>query len=313
MSEANELHPGHWAATTPEKPAIIMAESGDSMTYAELEDAANRLSHVFSDAGFKPGDHIAFCMENRLEYLAIMWGAHYAGLYYTAISSRLTTEELAYIIEDSGSRAFLTTPYIAKSLVGLDDVLAKLDIRLSVGGDLPGFERYEDAIAAASNEPLLNRVEAQPMLYSSGTPGRPKGVKPRMSGDPLGKGEALTTLIQFLFGGTNESVYVSPAPLYPRTALSQCAASLLHTVPSIGRDHRRSREVRRRRLPCGDRKVRRDPQSMGPDDVRSHAQARRCGSRAIRPLQSRLRNPRRSALPYRHQGEDDGMVGPDHS
>jgi acyl-CoA synthetase (AMP-forming)/AMP-acid ligase II len=222
MSEANELHPGHWAATTPEKPAIIMAESGDSMTYAELEDAANRLSHVFSDAGFKPGDHIAFCMENRLEYLAIMWGAHYAGLYYTAISSRLTTEELAYIIEDSGSRAFLTTPYIAKSLVGLDDVLAKLDIRLSVGGDLPGFERYEDAIAAASNEPLLNRVEAQPMLYSSGTTGRPKGVKPRMSGDPLGKGEALTTLIQFLFGGTNESVYVSPAPLYHSAPLRYC-------------------------------------------------------------------------------------------
>ena len=222
MAEADDLHPGTWAAKTPDKPAIIIAESGETVTYAELEDAANRLSRLFRAAGIQTGDHIAFCMENRPEYLPILWGAHYAGLYYTAISSRLTTEELAYILEDSGSRAFLTSPYMAESIAGLGDTLSKLEIRLSVGGDLPGFDRYEDALAAQPSNPLPDRLEALPMLYSSGTTGRPKGVKPKMTGDPLGRGEGLTALIRMLFGAKEDSVYLSPAPLYHSAPLRYC-------------------------------------------------------------------------------------------
>ncbi len=227
----NSWHPGTWAERTPDKPAVIMLNSGDGtttaqMSYAELEDAANRLSRLFSEAGLKPGDHIAFCMENRIEYLAILWGAHYAGLYYTAVSSRLTQEELGYIIQDSGSRAFLSSPYMAESVAGLGDILNGLEIKLSVGGDLPGFERYEEAIAKHSSEPLADRVEALPMLYSSGTTGRPKGVKPTLTGDPLGAGEGLTGLIRVLFGGTNESVYLSPAPLYHSAPLRYCTQFL---------------------------------------------------------------------------------------
>ncbi len=226
MTEAPALYPGTWAAKTPDKPAVIMASSGESMSYAELDDAANRLAQVFRSAGFEPGDHIAFCMENRPEFLAILWGAHYAGLYYTAISSRLTAEELGYVISDSGSRALLSSPYMAESLRGLDDVLSKLEIRLSVGGSLPGFESYEEAIAAASPDPLTNRIEAQPMLYSSGTTGRPKGVKPRFTGEPLGTGEGLTAMVQFLFGGSDSSVYLSPAPLYHSAPLRFCTQFL---------------------------------------------------------------------------------------
>jgi acyl-CoA synthetase (AMP-forming)/AMP-acid ligase II len=222
MSDENLLYPGTWADRTPEKPAVIIAETGESMSYAELEDAANRLARVFHDAGIKPGDHIAFCMENRLEYLPIMWGAHYAGLYYTAISSRLTTEELGYILKDSGSRAFVTSPYMSDSIVDLDEVLEKLEIRLSVGGDLPGFERYEDAIAGASKEPLPDRLEAAPMLYSSGTTGRPKGIKPALAGVPLGRGDGLTEFVEDVYGGSNESVYLSPAPLYHGGPLRFC-------------------------------------------------------------------------------------------
>ena len=222
----NGLHPGTWAERTPDKPAVIMAESGASMSYRELDDAANRLSRLFFEAGLRPGDHVAFCMENRLEYLAILWGAHYAGLYYTAISSRLTTEELGYIIEDSGSRAFLASPYMADSLAGLGEVLDGLEIKLAVGGRIPGFESYEEAIARQSPAPLENRVEALPMLYSSGTTGRPKGVKPVLTGDPLGAGEGLTGLVRFLFGGNDSSVYLSPAPLYHSAPLRYCTQFL---------------------------------------------------------------------------------------
>lgn len=222
----NPWHPGTWAERTPDKPAVVMAGSGESISYRELEDVANRLSRVFREAGLQPGDHVAFCMENRIEYLPILWGAHYAGLYYTAISSRLTTEELGYILEDSGSRAFLTSPYMAESVAGLGDALAGVPTRLAVGGDLPGFERFEDAIGKQPATPLTDRVEALPMLYSSGTTGRPKGVKPALTGDPLGAGEGLTVLIRMLFGGTDDSVYLSPAPLYHSAPLRYCTQYL---------------------------------------------------------------------------------------
>jgi acyl-CoA synthetase (AMP-forming)/AMP-acid ligase II len=218
----NPNHPGTWAALTPDKPAVIMASNGESMTYAELEDKANRLSQLFHAAGLRPGDHMAFCMENRLDYLAILWGAHYAGLYYTAIRSRLTTEELGYILEDSGSRAFITSPYKAKDVAGLGDVLEKIETKLVVGGELDGFEDFEAAIAKFDPTPLPDRMEAQPMLYSSGTTGRPKGVKPAFPGTPLGAGDGMTMMTQFLFGGSSDSVYLSPAPLYHAAPLRYC-------------------------------------------------------------------------------------------
>jgi acyl-CoA synthetase (AMP-forming)/AMP-acid ligase II len=222
----NALYPGTWAKRTPDKPAVVMAESGESISYAQLDDVANRLSRLFYEAGLRPGDHVAFCMENRVEYLAVLWGAHYAGLYYTAVSSRLTTEELGYIIQDSNSRAFITSPYMAESVAGLADVLAGLEIKLSVGGELPGFDSFEEALATQSPEPLADRVEGLPMLYSSGTTGRPKGVKQPLTGAPLGKGEALIALIAGLFKGTQDSVYLSPAPLYHSAPLRYCTQFL---------------------------------------------------------------------------------------
>ena len=223
MSEQPEFYPGTPAARTPNKPAVVMASSGEVVSYAELDEMANRLSQLFRAAGLEPGDHMAFCMENRAEYLPIMWGAHYAGLFYTAISSRLTTEEIAYIIEDSGSKAFITSPYKSEALDGLSEVLGRLDVRLSVGGALPGFEPFEEAIARFPAEPLENRTEAVPMLYSSGTTGRPKGVKPGIPEAPLGQGEGLTQMMTLLFGATADSVYLSPAPLYHSAPLRFCA------------------------------------------------------------------------------------------
>ncbi len=114
------MYPGVHASTTPDKAAIVMADGGESMTYAELDAYAHRLANLFQAHGLEPGDHVALCMENRLEFLPILWGAHYAGLYYTAISSRLTAGEMAYIIGDCGARAYVTSPYKAAEAAALD-------------------------------------------------------------------------------------------------------------------------------------------------------------------------------------------------
>ncbi|MFT6549890.1 MAG: acyl-CoA synthetase (AMP-forming)/AMP-acid ligase II, partial [Acidimicrobiales bacterium] len=112
MTDENSLqYPGRWAAEFPDRPAIVMTGSGETMTYGELDAEANRISRLFRSLGIQAGDHVAFCLENRIEFLAVAWGAHYAGLYYTAISSRLTADEIAYIVDDCGARAFVTSPY----------------------------------------------------------------------------------------------------------------------------------------------------------------------------------------------------------
>jgi long-chain acyl-CoA synthetase len=210
------MFPGSFAATTPDKPAVIMAGTGQVITYAELDAEANRLSRVLRAAGLQVGDHVALCLENHPRYLSIIWGAHYAGLVYTAMSSRLTTEEMAYILEDCGAQAFVTSAYKADQAAALLDKMPAVKVRLMLDGAIDGFEPYEAVIDAQPPTPLdEDRVEGQDMLYSSGTTGQPKGVKVALPGAPLGEAaDSVAVLEQLLFGVNEETVYLSPAPMY---------------------------------------------------------------------------------------------------
>jgi acyl-CoA synthetase (AMP-forming)/AMP-acid ligase II len=218
------MYPGAHAEERPDSPAIIMAGSGEVVSYASLDDEANRLARVFHDAGLRPGDHVALCMENHPRFLAICWGAHYAGLIYTALSSRLTTEEMEYIIENCEARAFITSPYKreqAQALVRSPSMKA-VSLRLMVDDPISGYESYEDAIAKVSAAPLPDRIAGFDMLYSSGTTGRPKGVLRSFGRRPLETAGSTITGLVGLFGMTGDSVYLSPAPLYHAAPLRYC-------------------------------------------------------------------------------------------
>ena len=221
------MFPGSFAATAPDRPAVIMATSGEVLTYAELDAEANRLSHVLRAAGLQPGDHVALCLENSARFLPAIWGCHYAGLYYTAMSSRLTTEEMAYILEDCGAQALITSSYKADQAAALRDQMPGVSLRLMLDGAIDGYDAYEDALAAQPPTPLDEaRVEGQDMLYSSGTTGRPKGVKVPLPDAPLGEGaDGVTGLAQLLFSADESTVYLSPAPLYHAAPLRFCRAT----------------------------------------------------------------------------------------
>ncbi|KAA0232413.1 MAG: Long-chain-fatty-acid--CoA ligase [Acidimicrobiales bacterium] len=216
------MFPGAQLDERGDEPAYIMATSGSVITYRDLDEEANRLSRVFRAAGMQPGDHVAFCLENHPHFLAIAWGAHYAGLYYTAISSRLTPPEVAYIVNDCGARAFITSRHMAE--VGADIIAEtpRVELRLVLDGPLPGHEPYEQVVAEASPTPLDNRLEGMDMLYSSGTTGRPKGVKVPLPGKALGTPGPLQLLLEGLFGISSDTVYLSPAPLYHAAPLRFC-------------------------------------------------------------------------------------------
>jgi long-chain acyl-CoA synthetase len=84
------MYPAVHAKATPDKPAYIMARSGQIVTYKELDDRSNQCAQLFRSLGLVPGDCIALCMENHPRFLEICWAAQRSGLYYSAISSRLT-------------------------------------------------------------------------------------------------------------------------------------------------------------------------------------------------------------------------------
>jgi acyl-CoA synthetase (AMP-forming)/AMP-acid ligase II len=220
------MHPGVHVAAHPDKPAVIMGSNGAVTTFAELDAAANRLSRLLYDGGLRPGDHVAFCMENHPRYLEVAWGCHYAGLIYTACSSRLTSGELSYILSDSGARAFITSHYKAEQAAEIREMNPDIPVRLMLDGAIDGYEDYEAAVAAHPPTPLPDRVAGTDMLYSSGTTGLPKGVAREFVPTPLDTaGGSVTPLLTLLFGMTSESIYLSPAPLYHSAPLRFCMSA----------------------------------------------------------------------------------------
>ncbi|HET6950435.1 MAG TPA: AMP-binding protein [Acidimicrobiales bacterium] len=216
------MFPGSYAETTPDKPAVIMARGGQSITYRELDAEANRVSHLFRSLGLRPGDHVAFCLENHPRFFALAWGALYAGLVHTPMSSRLTTEEMAYIIGDCGARAFVTSAYKRDQAGELAGLVGDMPLYM-MDGTADGYASWEEAVAAQPDTPLPEeRVEGRDMLYSSGTTGLPKGIEVPLTGAPLGGPDAIHLLLTGLFGATAESVYLSPAPLYHAAPLRFC-------------------------------------------------------------------------------------------
>ena len=103
------MHPYKHAAVTPDKPAYIMAGSGEVVTYRELDARANQGARLLRALGLALGDGIAVMMDNSPRYLEVMWAAERIGVYTTCISSKLTAEEAAYIIRDGDCRVLITS------------------------------------------------------------------------------------------------------------------------------------------------------------------------------------------------------------
>jgi long-chain acyl-CoA synthetase len=204
-------HAGH----SPKAPAIIMGTSGEVVTYAELDERSTRFARALRSRGLAVGDHIAILMENSPVFLEVAWAAQRSGLYYTAVNSHLRAGEVQYVLDDCGAKALVTSPAMADVVADLDS--SRMAVRVSAGGAMSGFERYEDVLAAESAAPLDDEREGREMLYSSGTTGRPKGVRKPLPGNPFGDPDAPPVQIARGLAGTDagpDVVYLSPAPLY---------------------------------------------------------------------------------------------------
>jgi long-chain acyl-CoA synthetase len=208
------MYPGVHAQSTPDKPAYIMAGTGEAISYRELDERSNQLAHVFRDAGLQRGDAIALMLENHPRYFEILWAAQRSGLYYTAISSRLTRDETEYIINDCEAKVFVTSSYKSDVAQEIVPGTPGVQVRLMLDGTVPGYDSYEDATASKPTTPIADESEGIDMLYSSGTTGRPKGVRLPLPEGEMGQPSGVTVLGQMLYGFNPDMVYLSPAPLY---------------------------------------------------------------------------------------------------
>ena len=223
------MFPGTHAALTPDKPAAIMAGSGQVLTYRQLDEASLRLANVFRAAGLVRGDVVGIVTDNRLEAFEVYWAALRSGLYYTAINHHLSAEEAGYILRDAGVKALVVSAGKA-DLARAVRATAEVDVALAYGGPVEGYDDYATALAAASTEPLPEQPRGSMMLYSSGTTGRPKGVRPPLSHKQVHEpGDPLVQLNHDVYGVDSDTVYLSPAPIYHSAPVKWC-----HSVHAYG-------------------------------------------------------------------------------
>jgi long-chain acyl-CoA synthetase len=219
------MYPGTYATEAPDRIAAVMVGTGETLSYGELERRSVQLARVLHEAGLRPGDAVALLTENSLRAFEVYWAALRSGLYITAVNYRLKPDEVAYIVSDSGATALIVSAEQAVTAEAITGQTAGVKLRLAYGGPVTGHGSYEETIAAASAVPFADQPYGATMLYSSGTTGRPKGVRPPLPDRQVSEsGEALVTLAGQFFGVSHDAVYLSPGPIYHAAPLRWCGA-----------------------------------------------------------------------------------------
>ncbi|OWU83470.1 acyl-CoA synthetase [Oceanicola sp. 22II-s10i] len=208
-------HPSAFAATQPDKVAYRMAESGATLTFAELDRLSNRGAQALRHVGVGQGENIALLFENNLDFLALCWAGQRAGVFYTAISRHLTVDEIAYIVRDCSAKVMIVS---AKYAGLLPELRAQCgDVRFFVCGETSQPDLDWKALEAAMPDtPIADEAAGTDLLYSSGTTGRPKGIARTFTLQPIDTviPPLMTVLCETMGGMGPDSVYLSPAPLY---------------------------------------------------------------------------------------------------
>ncbi len=218
-------HPSVFARTRPDHPAVIIAETGATLTYRELDEGSKRLAQAWYVAGLRPGDHVAAVVGNHLQNLVVFWAAMRSGLYFTPVNTYLRTAEARFVVENCRARAVVVEGRLGELATTLVDDDLPLVSRLAIDGPVPGYDDFDTVLAAQPAEPLAVEPLGMTMAYSSGSTGRPKGIERPLSGATIETGnEALLTFVQQAYDVGADTVCLSPAPLYHAAPLSFAAS-----------------------------------------------------------------------------------------
>jgi long-chain acyl-CoA synthetase len=223
---------GFWklAQEEPQHIAIVEAASGREITAGELLAGCNQVVHGLRALGLERGDTIAAALKNESAVLELYLAATQAGLYFTPINSHLTTSEIAHILADSDAKAFFCCDATGEaSAKAAAEVSFPENARFATTGKVPGFRPYAELKAGQPTTLPEDRKAGAPMTYTSGTTGRPKGVRrPLADYEPEVVAGPLAQFLM-LFGITprDNGVHLVVSPLY-HTAVLSFASNHLH-------------------------------------------------------------------------------------
>jgi long-chain acyl-CoA synthetase len=210
------MYTGKHAHLRPLQPAFIMAGTGETVTYRELDARCNRLAHLFRNRGLKRLDHYAIFMENNSRYLETCGAGERSGLYFTCVNSYLTAGELAYIVNNSCSRILITS--VAKLEVAREALKECPKVELCIVADGTGESECIVGLKAVTSglpsTPIPDESAGTAMLYSSGTTGRPKGILRPLLEQPPAQNLPIFDFLLKLWHYREGMIYLSPAPLY---------------------------------------------------------------------------------------------------
>jgi long-chain acyl-CoA synthetase len=227
---------GLWniAREQPDLTAVVDPD-GREVTYAELAAAADRYGRGFQAMGLSPGDSVVLLLPNGIDLVSVYFGAFQTGLYVVMANWHLVGAEVAYLIEDSGAKAFVAHERFAGTA---SDAMARTGVSGFAVGDVPGFAPLSTLGAGESGRPDV-RTAGSPMLYTSGTTGRPKGVRRPLTGaDPDVVPPAASWFFGiFGLGPFDGHVHICGSPLYHTAVLNFVANSvqLGHTAVLMDR------------------------------------------------------------------------------
>ncbi|TWG89684.1 fatty-acyl-CoA synthase [Nocardioides sp. J9] len=217
------MYPGAHAATNPDHLAVVMVGSGRTITYGQLDDNSARLASALNALGLVKGDVVAMLTDNAAECFEIYWACMRSGLYITPVNRYLTAEEIAYIVNDSGAKALIASSAVP-TVAEVRELSPQVEHAFVFGGDVDGYASYADLLANAG-ERLIDQPRGSDMMYSSGTTGRPKGVKQAMLPIQVDQpGDPITGLLGGPFKVGPQDVYLQPAPVYHAAPLKWSGA-----------------------------------------------------------------------------------------
>jgi long-chain acyl-CoA synthetase len=233
------MYPKAHAISRGGQPAVIMAQSGATMTYAELEARSNRLAHLLRSRGLKRLDHFAIFMENNARYVECCCAGERTGLYYTCVNSFLTGGELAYIVNNSQSRILITSQAKRETALAALQECPQVELYLIVDGPGDGDKvlNLDDATADFPDTPIPDEWLGTAMLYSSGTTGRPKGVLRPLAENPPSQPMPLFEFVRRLWQYRDGMIYLSPAPLYHSAPQAAVGAAIRQGGTVIVMEH----------------------------------------------------------------------------
>jgi long-chain acyl-CoA synthetase len=226
---------GLWAiaGATPDRTAVI-EPAGRAVSYAELAATADRYGRGLQEFGLRPGDTVAGQLPNSAEALALFFAALQTGLYVVPVNWHLTAAEVAYILDDSGAGAFVAHERFAGSAAQAAQA-AGIDPRgrFAVGA-VPGFTPLNALGADGSGRPDP-RTAGAPMVYTSGTSGRPKGVRRPLTGEDPDKVPPASTWFFGLFSLAphDGNVHLCCSPLYHTAVLNFATISIQLGHPAV--------------------------------------------------------------------------------